>query len=538
MTSSRDPEESLSPEAAAALLIARRKARVHYEDYLKYWIAATRQPFKWGWHMSFLCDIMEAVFLRQEDLRFLNVNIPPRFAKSTILSQQWHCFMIGRDNSARSSLFSISSSMTLASRDSRRTLDTVKSEWYQALFPNIRVGNKETEAEWEITGGAYRIASGREGTVTGRGAHHLLIDDLVSALEGDSEVVREEANEFLGRTLRSRLDDQITGTITNIQQRLHERDATGFLQDLAKTPGGDVYKTIEIPNEAKGKTIVQLNGKIYKVREPGELLHPTYLDEKATAALKVAMRNNYDGQYQQSPTKMEGGHLDPRRIVRLKGSGLELKSSLGLTPAIILDFASTEKETQKNDPDYNVITVGARDQLGRLIILDVWRKQTADYELLARTLLGMVKVWRPSLVRGEKGAMFNQFQTTLNRVSRAMGVYAPMLPLPARTSDKVSRSFAYQGMLNAGVVCVPEDAQWLLHVESSHRAFPRGAHDDVEDTFFDFATHFEALRQGSAPIVDPVDPQQIMDEDYKRRISEAVEAAKNPTTSEDGGWGW
>lgn len=38
----------------------------------------------------------------------------------------------------------------------------------------------------------------------------------------------------MGETLRSRLDDQLTGTITVIMQRLHERDATGYLLDQMK----------------------------------------------------------------------------------------------------------------------------------------------------------------------------------------------------------------------------------------------------------------------------------------------------------------
>lgn len=526
----------LSPEAAAQLLILRRKARIHYADYLRYWILATNQPFKWGWHFDLLADVMEAVALRQEDVRFLNVNIPPRFAKSTLLSQQWQAWMIGRDASARSSLFSISSSAYLATRDSRRTLDTIKSEWFQAVFPGVTIGNKETEAEWEATGGAYRIACGRDGTVTGRGAHHLLVDDCVSASEANSEIIREDANRFLGESLRSRLDDQITGTITNIQQRLHEQDATGTLNALGRFPGGDQYRTIEIPNEAKGKTIVAFNDKIYKVREDKELLHPTYLDARATAAIKVAMRNDYEGQYQQNPIKMEGGHLDPRRLVKLQGTGLEIQQRLGLRPVFYMDFAATEKQTQKNDPDYTVILVGARDQLGRLIILDIWRKQTADYGVVARTHINMHKLWRPRLSKGERGGLLNLYQPALKQQQHLIGHFFGLEPLKSRTGDKIQRSMVFQGMLNAGMVAVPEAAPWLADYEHELRGFPNGGHDDQVDPSSDLALDYEALPRGDAPVVSPTDPRVIFSDEIKAKIQKLKDEMESGLAPDPDDW--
>ena len=525
-----DPNAKLSPEAAAQLVLMRRKARIRFADFVLYWIIATRAPIKWGWHIEYLCDVMQCVADREEEYRFVNINIPPRFLKSTILSQLWQAWMIGREDGARSSLFSISSSATLAGRDSRRTLDVVRSAWYKALFPKVEIGSKETEAEWETKGGAYRIACGREGTVTGRGAHHLLVDDLVSAQEGDSEVIREQANEFLGKSLRSRLDDQRTGTITNIQQRLHERDATGVLQALAKIPGGDVYKTITLPNEAEHRTVVSIGEKIYAIREAGDLLHPDYLGVRETAALKASQRRNYDGQYQQRPSKMEGGHLDPRRILRLQGSGIEIKSRLGLTPYFYLDFAGTEKKSQKDDPDFNVIHVLARDQLRRLIHLDIWRKQTADYGMMARTLIKMYQLWRPRFVKGEKGALLNVFQPALLTQMRLAGKFLTLTPLPARTNDKIERSMGYQSELNAGMVCAPQDAPWYLDFESEMRGFPNGAHDDQLEGGWDAAN--DEMQLGEVPTTDPTDPAVIMSDEAKRRLAEII-AAQNEPPSED-----
>lgn len=527
------------PQAAAAKLNASREsARRSYACFLKYWIFATRAPFHWNWHWAFLADIMQAVADRDPEVRFLIVNIPPRFAKSTLLSQMWQAWMIGREDSRRSALFSMTTSSTLAARDSRKTLDVIQSPWYKRLFPDVTTSNgKVTELEWETDGGAYRLACGAGGTVIGRGADHLLWDDLIKADEANSEGVREKINEWLGETLRSRLDDQKTGTITGIMQRLHERDPTGFLLDRMRIKGADQYKLISLPNEAPSRTIVSFKNVVYAVREQGTLLHHDRIGPDEAAALRVSLHHNYSGQYQQNPVKMEGGQLDPRRIVRLPGNAMDIKSMYGLTPTIILDFASTEKQTQKDDPDFNVIGVGARDQLGRLILLDMWRKQTADQEFIARTLLNMCKLWQPSLVRGEKGGLINTFQPSLLRVSRMMGVYCALLPLKGRTLDKVARSMPLQGMLNAGMVCAPQGAQWFDAFAAELRAFPNGGHDDQVDVASDFAAIFDDLRKGEAPVIPSTCPETLADEDYKARIAKAIERERRGGEAEDD-WSW
>lgn len=519
----RDPQE-----AAAKIHGAREMARRSYACFLRYWLMATRSPFMWNWHWAYLADIMQAVTERDAAMRFLIVNIPPRYAKSTLLSQLWQAWMLGREDTRRSSLFSIACTANLAARDSRRTLETIKAPWYRRLFPHVLLGGKETEAEWETRGGGYRIACGAGGTVTGRGADHLLVDDLIKADEANSDDVREKANAWMGETLRSRLDDQQTGTITIIMQRLHERDATGFLLEQMKQPGADQYHHVKIPLEATGPTTVSFRGVTYAQRAPGELLHPAYMDAKAVAALRVSQRHNFEGQYQQSPIKMVGGHLDPRRIVRLPGSGLEIKSRLGLTPVFYMDFAATAKQTQKHDPDFTCIEVWARDQLSRLILLDLWRVQSADYAMVARTLIDMHRLWRPRFVKGERGALINLLQEPLKMQMQLKGHFFILEPLPARRADKVERSISYQGMLNTGIICAPQDAPWFPVFEAENRSFPNGAHDDTLDPAFDAANDFSAMPRGEVPVVSPTDPRILLSEEVKRRIEEARERQLNP----------
>lgn len=513
-------EAPLSPEAAAALLLERRRARVSYRGMLQYWIKVTRAPFLWNWHMEYLCDVLQAIADRDSAVRFTLINIPPRFMKSTLVGQLWQGWMIGREDSRRSSVLSIANTGMLAARDSRKTMQMLESPWYKALFPHVKAGAKWTESEWETGGGAYRIASGVEGTVTGRGADHLVFDDPLKAGDANSDTVREGVNEWLGETLRNRLDDQKTGTITGIMQRLHERDPTGYLVEQAKRAGADKYTIIDLPNEAIGRTIVTFKGTVYKDRADKELLHPERIGPEETAALKVSMRHNYSGQYQQRPTKMQGGHLNVMRLVKLGGTALELKSSLGLSVYFYMDFAQTEKQTQKDDPDFSTIGVFARDQYQRLLVLDIWRKQTADLSSVARQLINMHRLWRPMRVKGEKGGIRNTFMPVLAQ-QKLLAQYQHVFvePTTARTRDKITRSIPFKSMVDAGMVCYPETAPFVEDWLAEMRAFPNAAHDDLLEGCFDAAADFGELRVGDAPTRDPDNPIILANQAVLRRIA-------------------
>jgi predicted phage terminase large subunit-like protein len=523
-----------STRAAHLLVHLRDAARKNLACFVAFRYFIAGKQIQWNWHLDYLCDIFTAVYKRQ--LKRTIVNIPPRFLKSELIGQGFPAWMIGQDDSFRSSVLSAGATAMLAVRDSRKTLEIIKSNWYKTLFPSVIV-RKETEAEWETMNGASRNAAGAAGTIMGRGGDHLLWDDILQSQDAMSETVREKVNEWLGETFRNRLNDQANGTITGIMQRLHERDPTGYLLDQQKATGADQYTHIVLPNEAPSRTVVTFNGKIYATREAGDLLHPARIGPKETAALKAAMRANYPGQYNQNPVKMEGGHLDPRRILRLGGSGIELKSRLGLIPVFYMDFAATERQVNKDDPDFSCIEVWAKDQLGRLIILDCWRQQTADYAVIARTLIHMHRLWRPRFVKGERGALLNLFQPVLHQQMTLAGHFLTLEPLAGRGHrDKMERSMAYQGILNAGMVAAPEDAPWFAAFEGENRSFPNGAHDDTLDPAFDAAADYQIMPKGEAPVVSPTDPMVLLSDEVKRRIEEERERQLNPVDPNADDW--
>src|ERR1700730_11099760 len=118
---------------------------------------------------------------------------------------------------------------------SRRTL--LQSKWFQETFPNkvLFSADQNRREQFHNQAGGVSIATSVEGTLTGKGADYLLIDDLLRPQQSYSDLQRVNANRFFDSTLRSRLNEPATGRIVAICQRLHETDLVGHL--LENEPG-------------------------------------------------------------------------------------------------------------------------------------------------------------------------------------------------------------------------------------------------------------------------------------------------------------
>ncbi|MCO5084419.1 MAG: hypothetical protein M9955_22535 [Rhizobiaceae bacterium] len=89
----------------------------------------------------------------------------------------------------------------------------MQSERYRCLFPNTRLGGRNTETEQTTTAGGFRYATSVGGTLTGRGGDLILVDDPIKAGDVMSEAERNSANNWFRDALLSRLDSKRDGAI-------------------------------------------------------------------------------------------------------------------------------------------------------------------------------------------------------------------------------------------------------------------------------------------------------------------------------------
>ena len=127
------------------------------------------------------------------------INQPPRSLKSICVSVAYVAWLLGHDPTRRVIVASYSGDF--AAELHRQFRMVVSSEWYAALFPTLRWA-KETGLELITTQGGSRYATSVGGTLTGRGADLIIVDDPLNANEVHSEPARKRRDQLVWRRTR------------------------------------------------------------------------------------------------------------------------------------------------------------------------------------------------------------------------------------------------------------------------------------------------------------------------------------------------
>ena len=179
------------------------------------------RTFHVGWHHEAIAYLLNLTAVTGE-LDRLIINLPPRSAKSTIVSVALPAFLLGIDPTRR--IIVVSYNQELSVQFSRQTRQVMQSDWYRALFPSTRIPTRASENQFFTTAGGFRMATSTGGTLTGRGGDLIIIDDPLKADDAYSETAREALLEWAMHTLFTRLDDKAKGAIILVQQRQHDDD--------------------------------------------------------------------------------------------------------------------------------------------------------------------------------------------------------------------------------------------------------------------------------------------------------------------------
>ena len=166
-----------------------------------------RPKYNDGWVHRDICRRLER-FVRQVELgeepRML-LMMPPRGGKSEIGSRHFPPWVLGKHPDWEIIAGSHTSSLTMSF--SRYVRDLVRDPAYLAVFPNAVLDSASQSVEnWNLTAGGGYLAAGVGTGITGRGAHILLLDDLVKDIEAaDSPTIRDNTWEWYISTAYTRL---------------------------------------------------------------------------------------------------------------------------------------------------------------------------------------------------------------------------------------------------------------------------------------------------------------------------------------------
>jgi predicted phage terminase large subunit-like protein len=205
----QEPYQAPQFDAAAAVASpqAELAARVLSRRHLLSFVKRFRPKYDAGWVHIDICRRLERFLKAVEDGEEprLLLMMPPRAGKSEIGSRHFSPWVLGHHPDWE--IIAASHTTSLSMSFSRYIRDLLRDPAYQAVFPAAILDPQSQSTEnWNLTAGGGYLAAGVGSAITGRGAHVLILDDLVKDIEAaDSQTQRDATWEWYISTAHSRL---------------------------------------------------------------------------------------------------------------------------------------------------------------------------------------------------------------------------------------------------------------------------------------------------------------------------------------------
>jgi predicted phage terminase large subunit-like protein len=418
-------------------------------------------PFLPSWHIAKIAAELEAC--RRGETKRLIINVPPRSLKSLCASIAFPAWLLGHDPSAQ--IIAASYGQELANKLSSDCRTLLASSFYQELFSTRLSPQRQALQEFSTTKNGFRMATSVGGTLTGRGANFIIVDDPLKPDEALSDTQRKACNDWFDHSLYSRLNNKKDGCIILIMQRLHEDDLVGHVMDI------EPWKVIRFPaiaEENETHVIQTPYGTRRFERRAGEALHPEREPLEILNHLRDALGEyNFSSQYQQAPVPLGGGLVKAEWFKTYIAADTPEKFEM-----IFQSWDTANKATELSD--YSVCTTwGVKEK--HLYLLQVFRKRIG-YPELKRAVLEQADVFRPQTILIEDRASGTQLiQELVGEGMHAIKSYEPAM-------DKIMRMNWVTGMIENGFVHLPDKASWLGEYIHELITFPRGKNDDQCDS--------------------------------------------------------
>lgn len=468
-----------------------RKVRAKAQDDFLEYVNAVWPDFISGAHHRRIAKIFEAV-ARGEKKRVI-INLGPRHTKSEFASYLLPSWILGKF--PKKKVMQISNTAELAEGFGRKVRNLVDSDSYKRIFPHVELRTDSKAAgRWNTNANGEYFASGVGGTVTGRGADLLIIDDPHS--EGEAVLAQfnpeiyDKVFEWYTSGPRQRL--QPGGAIVIVMTRWSLRDLTGQVLDASISRGGDKWEVVEFP----------------AILPSDKPLWPEFWSYEELDAIRKELPNGkWMAQYQQQPTSeanaiikrewwMEWEKKDPPKvdfIIMSMDTAFEKKTSADYSAAVI--FGVWENPDDDMQPN--------------LILLEAWRGRLEFPELKAKTL-ELYEEWEPDSVIIEKKASGAPLIYELRR----MGIPAQEFT-PSKGNDKITRLNAISDIFSSGKVWAPQ-TRWAEELIDEVASFPAGKHDDFVD-----ATSLALARFRSGGFIGTAKDKDYDSEDWMFRAKKA-----------------
>lgn len=485
-------------------VLIRSICREDYYSFIKeFWDVLPNDKFHDNWHIKKICDELQYMFLwflkgfePGHDPKYdfkpydLVINQPPGSTKSLLCSvyfQAWawtwypQLIMIG-------SSYNENLSISL----SQKTRQVVKSEKYQAVFPEIKISQEQdAKGNFANTRGGERISCGQS-SVTGKHAHLIVVDDPLDPRGVSSDKERQEALTFYTDVLSKRKKIPTRTFTILVMQRLHQMDTCGLVLSLAEAnKDNDNYrvKHICLPAILTEDLKPAAWAQYYRHADPAKngLFDPTRFPKTFLDEQRIPGEYSFACQYLQRAVPLGGGMF---KIDKLQHKRPD--------EAAVTKFVKVvrywDKAATQGGGCFTVGTKMGKDVSQRYWILDVKRGQW-DSARREATIRQTTEDDRVGVIVGlEQEPGSSGKDSTLMTVQNLSGF---RIVTERPTGSKEERADPFSSQVNGGNVCIV-DAPWTRAFIEELGLFPNSTGKDQVDSasggFRMLATH--AMRVG------------------------------------------
>lgn len=424
-----------------------------------------------GWYVEAVMWELERC--QRGETKRLIITLPPRYLKSHCASVVFPAWILGHDPTRR--IICVSYAEDLAASFSRQSRQLMEQPWYRSLFPGTRFSSrKNTEMEIVTTREGSRYTTSIGGTLTGKGANYIIIDDPLKSEKAMSKNERDRVNSWLGDSAYSRLDSKADDVIVLVMQRLHVDDLAGHLIEK----GG--WTVLNLPAIAQVTQEIQIGDDKFHMFREGDLLHPEREDLETLEEIRAVLGTSaFQAQYLQDPVPPGGNTFKSDWFYRY---------SPPIERAALDDVVQswdTAIETS-NNACYSVgMTWGIHQ--GKFYLLDVMRGRY-EYADLKYRVLQYAESWGVKTVLIEKAASGHALLQDLfnNRICNVIPIQPKL--------DKEMRAAQASAIIEAGRVSIPDQASWLGDFEAEVFGFPGSKFNDQVDSMSQFLLWYRDRR--------------------------------------------
>lgn len=429
--------------------LVREKAQKNFMAFVKeMW-----PGFIHGRHHALMAKKFEEI--AEGKLKRLIINMPPRHTKSEFASNMLPAWFLGRFPDKK--VIQCSNTADLSVGFGRKVRNLVDSEQYAKIFPNVSLrADSKAAGRWATSHNGDYFAIGVGGTVTGKGADLLIIDDPHSEQEarlaqGDPTVF-DSVYEWYTSGPRQRL--QPGGAIIIVMTRWSDKDLTG---KVLKNDSSE-WEVIELP----------------AIMPSGKPLWPEFWSLEELSALKEELPPyKWNAQYQQKPTGEEGA-IVKRDWWRRWESDRPPRCEF-----IIQSWDTAFTKSQRADysacTTWGVFHLNEDESDVNIILLDAL-KEKWEFPELKDNAKRMYDEWEPDACIIEAKAAGAPLIFELRRMGVMVSDYTPV-----RGNDKFVRLNSVTDLFRSGKVWAPE-TRWADELIEEMARFPNAEHDDLTDS--------------------------------------------------------